>query len=145
VEINVINLQKKIAVGQKKIKEIIRVTLRLEKVRKPGEITVSLVTDGAIRELNTLYLGRYCPTDVLSFDISRVKNELIADIAVSTDTALDNAKRYRTSPLFEVYLYVIHGLLHVLGYDDVNRKKRKKMQERATSILASLKIKKNGN
>ena len=145
MEITVINLQKKVAVCQEKIKKIIRAALRLERVRKAGEITVSLVTDGAIRELNTLYLGRYCATDVISFDVSRAKNELIADIAISADTALSNAKKYRTSPWFEIYLYVIHGLLHVLGYDDVNQKKRKKMQERTEFILTSLKIKRYGD
>ncbi len=124
---------------------VIRGVLRLEKIRKCGEITVSLMSDRKIRELNTMYLGRYCPTDVISFDISREKKELIADIAVSTDTAARNAKKYRTSPSFEIYLYVIHGLLHVLGYDDVTRKKRKKMEDRTERILASLKILKHGN
>ena len=145
MEINVINLQKKIAVGQEKIKEIVRAVLRLEKEQKPGAITVSLLPDGGIRELNTLYLGRYCSTDVLSFDISRTNKELIADIAVSTDMALRNAKKYQTSPGFEIYLYVIHGLLHILGYDDTNSKKRKKMEERTKQVLVSLKIQRYGN
>lgn len=124
----------------KEIKRIIRKVLRLETLRRPGEITVSLVNDGQIRELNTIYLGRYCPTDVISFDISRDRKELIADIAISTDTAARNAKKYRTSPLFEIYLYVVHGLLHVLGYDDITIRKRKIMQERTKLILATLKL-----
>lgn len=140
MKIAVINLQNKIAVCQNKIKEVIRGALRLERIRKRGEITVSLMPDREIRKLNTMYLGRYCPTDVISFDISREKKELIADIAVSTDTAARNAKKYRTSPCFEIYLYVIHGLLHILGYDDVNQSKRKKMHERTKFILATLKI-----
>ena len=145
MEVNVINLQKRLAVSGQKIKNIVRAALRLEKIRRCGAITVSLISDREIRELNTLYLGKYCSTDVISFDISRKKNELIADIAVSTDTAVCNAKKFRTSPLYEVYLYVIHGLLHVLGYDDANKKKRKKMQERAEFILSSLKIKNYGD
>jgi probable rRNA maturation factor len=140
VEISVINLQKKIVIHPKEIKRIIRKVLRLETLRRPGEITVSLVNDGQIRELNTIYLGRYCPTDVISFDISRDRKELIADIAISTDTAARNAKKYRTSPLFEIYLYVVHGLLHVLGYDDITIRKRKIMQERTKLILATLKL-----
>lgn len=140
MKISVINLQKKVTVGQKRIKKIVRKVLSLEKVRKPGEITVSLVTDSQIRELNTFYLGRYCPTDVISFDISRTNKELIADIAISAETALRNAKKYRTRPLFEIYLYVIHGLLHLLGYNDTTSKKRKKMEVRTRFILATLKI-----
>ena len=88
MKISVINLQKKIEVCQKTIEDMVRRVLRLEGMRKPGEITVSLLSDGQIRELNTLYLGRYCPTDVISFDISRTNKELVADIAVSTETAM---------------------------------------------------------
>jgi probable rRNA maturation factor len=140
VKISVINLQNKIAVCKKTITGIVRRVLCLEGIHKPGEITVSLVTDGQIRELNTLYLGRYCPTDVISFDISRTSKELMADIAVSTDTAVRNAKKYHTRPLSEIYLYVIHGLLHLLGYSDGDTKQRKEMEERTRFILTSLKI-----
>ena len=119
---------------------MVRRVLRLEGMRKPGEITVSLLSDGQIRELNTLYLGRYCPTDVISFDISRTNKELVADIAVSTETAMRNAKIYHTRPLAEVYLYVIHGLLHLLGYNDSDTKKRKRMEMRTRFILSSLKV-----
>ncbi len=98
------------------------------------------MTDRRIRKLNNLYLGKHCSTDVISFDISRSDQELAADIAVSVDTAAKNAKIYRTSTLSEIYLYVIHGLLHLLGYDDGTQKKRKKMHDRQDSILTYLNI-----
>lgn len=82
-----------------------------------------------------MYLGEYCPTDVIAFDNSAKNAEISADIAVSSDTAIRNARLFRTSPLYELHLYVVHGVLHILGYRDNTAGKRKHMQERAESIL----------
>ncbi len=57
-------------------------------------------------------------TDVLAFDLKRNKSELIADIYISADTALVNSRIYSSDLKTELCLYVIHGLLHILGYDD---------------------------
>lgn len=107
----------------------------LEGAKLSGEITVCFVTDKEIKKINSKYLKNRYPTDVISFDISRDKKELLADIVVSTDTAISNAKIYKTTPLYETTLYVIHGLMHVLGYDDRTSRQiaamRKKEEEYA--------------
>jgi rRNA maturation RNase YbeY len=97
--------------------------LLLEGVKKSGEIT--------------------CSTDVIAFDNSLDKRDetLLGDIAVSTDTAIRNARIYKTTPLYEIYLYVIHGVLHLLGYDDKTQKERKIMQSKADHIISTLSIK----
>lgn len=79
-------------------------------------------------------------TDVIAFDISEGKKAITADIAISTDRALRNAVVYRTSPLYETYLYVIHGVLHILGYDDKTGKERKVMEEKTRKILKHVNI-----
>lgn len=58
------------------------------------------------------------PTDVLAFSLGEAKDEIIADIFVSTMAATKNACAFHTSPLFETYLYCVHGVLHCLGFDD---------------------------
>ncbi len=59
------------------------------------------------------------PTDVLAFDLGDgSRNSLAADIVISTDTAVRNARIYGTTPEYEAGLYCVHGLLHILGYDD---------------------------
>ena len=74
---------------------------------------------------------------MLTFDISdpKKRNELTADVIVSADTAVKNSKIYYTTPAYELKLYVIHGLLHLLGYDDrlprQTRLMRKKEKEYA--------------
>jgi len=82
-----------------------------------------------------MYLGRDSSTDVISFDNSSGKWGLLADIVVSTETAVRQSRIFKTAPIYEVYLYVIHGVLHLLGYDDNTARKRKLMQKKAESIL----------
>ena len=140
MKIVVRNQQKKIALSPQKIKAVARKALTLERRKKTGEITISFLTDPQIRELNLLYRGQYNPTDVLSFDISKDKKEILADIAISTDTAIRQARNFKTSTLFELYLYVVHGILHILGYDDETKSERKIMEEKTKRILLSCKL-----
>jgi len=143
VKITVKNLQKKIPISPKRIKEAILESLPSQDIKRSGEITVCFVNDKKIRELNLKFHGRNVSTDVLAFDISSppVNRGIFADIVVSAETAIYNAGVYHTSPSYEACLYVIHGVLHLLGYRDSNIKERESMQSRAEQVLARLKIK----
>jgi probable rRNA maturation factor len=139
VKITIRNLQETIPINPKRIKDAVLKALSLEKVKKSGEITVCFLNDREIKELNLLYLAHNIPTDVIAFDISQDKKRTLADIAISTDTAIRNARLFKTSPLYEIYLYVIHGVLHILGYDDQTIKGSKIMEKKANLILTELK------
>ena len=134
------NLQKKIPISPKKIREVVLRALSSEGKKIPGEITVCFVNDRQITELNLLYLAENNPTDVIAFNNSGNKREVFADIAVSTDTACRNARIFKTTPLYEVYLYIAHGVLHILGFDDNTPRKRKIMENKAAGILSALHI-----
>lgn len=97
-----------------------------------------MVDDRQIRKLNLRYRGCGAATDVLSFDYSENKREISADIVVSTQTALRNARIFKTTPLYEMYLYIIHGLLHILGYDDETAKQKKIMSDKSEQILKTV-------
>jgi probable rRNA maturation factor len=142
VKIIIKNFQNKIPISPKRIKITILEALDSESVKESGDITVCLVNDKKIKELNRKYLQRNNPTDVLAFNLTgrRSSGKIFADIVVSTDTAIRNAKIFKTNPLYEVYLYIIHGLLHILGYGDKNTKQRKMMQEKADNIIKKLNI-----
>jgi probable rRNA maturation factor len=99
-------------------------------VEKPGEIIISFVNDRFIKKLNSKYLSENRPTDVLAFAGA------CADIIISADTAARNAKIYKTHPQYELCLYAVHGILHLLGYEDRTRRQRDRMQKKAESILA---------
>lgn len=137
------NLQKKIPVSPKRIKETVLRTFASEGVKKSGAITVCFINDKRIRQLNLRFFGRNRPTDVIAFDFGPGDpgDEALAEIAVSTDTAIANAEIFKTSAVYELYLYVVHGILHILGYEDKNLKERAKMQRKAEKILTKLRIK----
>jgi probable rRNA maturation factor len=116
-------------------------TLSLERARYPLELSVTFVSDNKIKRLNKLYLGKNEATDVLAFDLSGSgARSAVADIIISTDTASRQARQYATSALFEVYLYLVHGLLHILGYSDDTESGYLKMQKRCEYILNKLNL-----
>lgn len=129
------NLQKKLTVEVKILRRIARKLLLPKYASKTAEIAVLLVDDKIMKELNLLYSGQTRTTDVLSFDGSANPKELRLDIAISTDAAIRNAEIFKTSAFYEVYLYLAHGLLHSLGYNDDTPKKRALMQKKAETIL----------
>lgn len=131
------NLQKKIPINPKKVKESVLKVLQIEKIKKTGQINFFFVTDSKIKKLNLKYRHENYPTDVLTFDMSG-KREILADVVISIDTAITHARIFKTSPRFEIYLYIVHGILHLLGYDDRNPKERKIIQERQEYILRKL-------
>ncbi len=132
LKLNIKNRQKKVSFSQEIVKKIILAALKSKKAKKPTEIDLLFTNDKEIKEFNLLYLGENCPTDVIAFDVS---------IAISADTAVRNAKIYQTSPIYELYLYVAHGILHILGYDDNTKVKQRTMQAKAEKILKCLSIK----
>lgn len=137
VEITVRNLQKKNPVRPKEIKKAVLDAISREKYKGHVNITVCVVTDKEIRELNLYYSGRDTSTDVLAFNLSETgkTGKLYGDIVISSDTAERNASIYKTAHAFELNLYAIHGTLHLLGYDDNTPRLRNKMHKRTNQIL----------
>jgi probable rRNA maturation factor len=87
-------------------------------VRLKGQVTVLLTTDAAIRKLNRQFRGKNKATDVLSFPASGVGAEGVAgDLAISVTTALGQAAEQGHSLSTEIKILVLHGLLHLAGYD----------------------------
>jgi probable rRNA maturation factor len=94
-------------------------------VRLRGKVTVLLTTDKAIRRLNRQFRGKDKATDVLSFpaythasEIGRHSaSEVVGDIAISVDTARKQANEMGHTPGTEIKVLMLHGLLHLAGYD----------------------------
>lgn len=138
MKITIKNLQKKIPINPKRIIKAALKTISLEGIKKPGEITLCFADDKTISEFNLQYLGRCYPTDVLAFNLSDNKKNISADILISTDKAVSNARIFKTTPVYELYLYLVHGILHILGYDDKNIRKQKIMRKRQEYICSQL-------
>jgi probable rRNA maturation factor len=83
-------------------------------------VDIAFVAPECIRRLNSIYRGRDYPTDVLSFGYTGEFEDglpWLGEIVLAPDVALTNALRWRTSPDREVRKLLVHGTLHLLGYD----------------------------
>jgi probable rRNA maturation factor len=87
-------------------------------VRLKGQVTVLLTTDAAIKKLNRQFRGKNQSTDVLSFPAQGVgAEEMAGDLAISVTTALGQAAEQGHSLSTEIKILILHGLLHLAGYD----------------------------
>jgi probable rRNA maturation factor len=90
----------------------------------PESITVQLISDAAMARLNRTYRNKEGPTDVLSFPASRGKSrhiaEYVGDIAISPETARRNARRFSRSLAVEMRILILHGMIHLAGFDHEN-------------------------
>lgn len=137
--ITIRNLQKTVPVRPRKVRAIIRKIFVAEAGARNGEICVSFISDAAIRRLNLRYHGRDAATDVLAFDLSPSRRALVADICVSAPTARRNAKEFKTTPAGELMRYVIHGMLHLVGYGDRTARARALMRAKEQFYLEAIK------
>jgi probable rRNA maturation factor len=108
-----------------------------------GEISVAVVTDERMHELNRKYLQHDFPTDVLSFVLDRDEeaHSLDGEIVASADYAAREAERYGWTTDDELLLYVIHGCLHLVGHDDRTPEDRAAMRAAETRHLAEFGLK----
>jgi probable rRNA maturation factor len=82
-----------------------------------GALSVTLLDDAHMSELNGLYLGHDGPTDVLSFALHEEGEDPIGDVYIGYDQALRQADEHGEEPWRELARLAIHGTLHVLGHD----------------------------
>ncbi len=134
------NLQKTFRPDRAFVKKIFDTVISEENADASGQVCVCFVTDERIRLLNSRYHSTDSPTDVLSFPLGQKAGDITADIFVSADTALRQSRIYKTDPEYELYLYVVHGLLHLLGYDDIRSKDARMMRRKEKEYLRKLKI-----
>jgi probable rRNA maturation factor len=106
-----------------------------------GMISVAIVDDPAIHELNRQYLQHDYPTDVLSFTLESAPPRLVGEIIASIETAADMAAEAGWSAAEELVLYVVHGTLHLAGYEDNTPPAAAKMRAAELAVLRRLGIK----
>jgi probable rRNA maturation factor len=103
-------------------------------------VSVAIVDDQAIHELNRQFLGHDYPTDVLSFPLEDASPRLEGEIVVSADTAERCALEAGWRPEDELLLYVVHGALHLAGFEDKEPSDAEEMRARERAVLAQLGI-----
>ena len=88
----------------------------------------NFISSKTITEVNKNYLKHNYSTDIITFDYSDEKNILDGEIFISIQDAVENSKKYRVSSDNELLRLIIHGILHLIGFDDTTDAKRKKMK-----------------
>lgn len=115
-----------------------------EKIVREMELSISIVTNEEIKEINEQYRNKNEPTDVLSFQMDSPFMELgddhsmpllLGDIIISIDKVQEQSMRYNHSFDRELIFLAIHGFLHLLGYTHDNKENEKIMFEKQETIL----------
>ena len=151
--IEVTNEQSAVSISVDRVREIVEGTLQAEGVAE-AEISVALIDDPAIHRVNRDHLDHDYPTDVISF---LFEEEVVGDIGgsslrgagkriegevlVSGDTAVREAAKFGWSEENELALYLVHGLLHLCGYDDLTDEEQPIMRARERAVLARWNLK----
>jgi len=113
--------------------------LTLEKEGSPvsTELSIALVSGEEMAELNEKYLEREGPTDVLSFYLGDQAGEafVLGDVVVCPQEAVKRGGSYGVEPGEEVLLALVHGILHLMGYDDQDEEGNLEMDARQRALL----------
>lgn len=100
-----------------------------------AEISITAVDDNKIMEINKQFLSKDAVTDVISFDLSDENGPPAFEIIVNTQLAERTAEQQNHAPLAELALYICHGMLHNLGYDDLEASDAEKMHQVEDRLL----------
>ena len=113
-----------------------------------AELSILLVNDIQIQELNRRYLHRDKPTNILAFpmrkgEFSSLHPHLLGDLAISVETAQRQSNRFGLDDMEMVILLMIHGILHLIGYEHEGKKKGAREMALKQKQLFHLAIQKN--
>lgn len=148
-EIHLSNDQLLLQISEQTVASVVRETLQNQCVVE-AEIVVALVDDRSIHAVNREHLQHDYPTDVISFlydsdlvqpvpaeqaSLRGAGQRLDGELVVSAETAIREASVYGWNPLDELRLYLVHGLLHLCGYDDLSETEQSIMREQERNVL----------
>ena len=141
IDVDVNDRQRILRIGRASLERLVRRVLACEGI-EAAEIGILLVDDRRIAAMHGRWLGDGTPTDVITFDLSdadvRSGGLLRGDIVASTETARRVARDFGWTPRQEVAYYVVHGLLHLTGYDDRTPGRRRAMRARERSVMKTV-------
>ena len=143
-KIEITDLQDHVHLDKKLILQIIRRVMK-EEGRTAKSLSVVLTDNRHIRDLNHEYLGQDALTDVISFPLEDLdwpathhgsgNGGINGEIIASAELAVQQAQAIHGNPEAELLLYLVHGLLHLIGYDDRTPMDARRMHEREDALL----------
>jgi len=137
MKIDVTNLQDTVTIRRPAVRRAVRAALG----DLLGCYSIVFVDDEHMREVNRKYLGRDDTTDVIAFsfdDAPLTRDDCVGEILVSAHVAAAEAEKRGIDVEAELILYVIHGALHLAGFDDATPEKAARMHDRERALLSEL-------
>ena len=128
---------KDIDVNMPRLKKLVKAVCTRFKLSK-ATVSIAIVDDAEIRKVNKQFLNRSSATDCLSFNLSDNDARKSFELVVNAEKAVKEASLRGHSSEAELALYVTHGLLHNLGFDDSTQGQAKKMHDAEDEILQQL-------
>ena len=130
---------------EEKINQVAAICLREDQLPEDVEVDLLFVDHEAIREMNLEYRDKDSATDVLSFpmyepdeEIDDEEEVLLGDIVISLERAQEQCEEYGHSLEREVMYLLVHGLLHLAGYDHMEEEDKKVMRAQEEKLLAQI-------
>jgi probable rRNA maturation factor len=129
IAIHISNRQRTLKVDRRRMRHAVRTIVRDAGISQ-ATISIAIVDDATIAKLHEQFLDDPEPTDVLSFVLEQSERSLEGEVVASANTAVACAPQYNSTPEDELLLYVIHGTLHLVGYDDTTPGRRAVMRRK---------------
>lgn len=101
-----------------------------------SNLEINFISSKVILDINKTYLTHDYTTDIITFNYSNILDQIDGEIFISIEDALTNSKKYKVSLSDELVRLVIHGILHLLGYDDLNTSEKKIMKRLENKLLS---------
>ena len=137
ISIHITNPQRRVKIDRPLLRRAVKHILSAASITR-AEIGIALVDDTTIAAVHGEFLDDPTPTDVISFVLDASNGQLEGEIVASADTAARQSVKYRWPATDELLLYVVHGMLHLVGYDDTTPSARRLMRRREREMLAAL-------
>ena len=134
--VGITDRQKILRIAKPWLERLVKRAVAAEGIEQ-AEIGILLVDDRRIAKLHAEWFDDPTPTDVITFDLS-AGDVLAGDIAVSTETARRMAREVGWAPRQELAYYVVHGILHLTGYDDRAAADRRAMRARERAVMKAI-------
>lgn len=143
MDVHIFDQQKDLLISHAQVEDIVREVLKHEDIRC-DEVSIQFVDTPKICELHHRYFDDPTTTDCISFPLDPPGTEgfcVLGEVFVCPETAIDYAKTNKINPFHEVTLYVVHGLLHLIGYDDISEKDEPLMRKAENRHINNIKNK----
>ena len=136
------NAQDVLKIDESQVERLVKSFLSWKEV-ECDEVTIHFVDKEKITSLHSLHFDDPTPTDCISFPLDAPQEEdsgykILGEIFVCPEVAIEYSQKHNLSPLRELSLYIVHGLLHLLGFDDRDRSSEPIMRDEEKSAISYL-------